>query len=141
MQFEDVDDFIDDEVQEAVSVENTAPAPKRFRGREKTWIEIASFPDASMLQANEEADALCSWRKVRTSATDVGKKVYFQCSVTKCCLAERYVLYHSNSYTATLFKTPAEHDHSNQDSDYGIPLNTKRAIQELFQNGVVKAPH
>ncbi len=116
-------------VTENVELEN------QKRGKNLNWILLQEY--SSSADANEFVRAQPNWVKFREHVTQDGKKVYFQCNVSKDCEA-RLQLFSVIRTEKALILTSRDHQHEVVDKKRGIPQTTKDEIDALYKMGIEK---
>jgi len=103
----------------------------------KFWVKEATFSTGGEAQASIKNE----WSKHYTNYTECGKRVYYRCKKAKRrgsqCRAGVSLLYHADSDKVTVYKTEADHDHTNAEVR-GIDKDVKQCIEELYNDGIMK---
>ena len=89
------------------------------RKKNKFWIKETTFNNAGEAEASLRND----WSKHYTNRTHDGKRVYYRCRKVRRrdppCSASISLLYHADSDKVTIYRTEADHDHT-EDNVPGI---------------------
>jgi len=107
------------------------------KARTKFWIKDTTFNTGSEAEASIKSE----WSKHYTNYTDKGKRVYYRCKKARRrgpqCSAGVSLLYHADSDKVTVYKTEADHDHT-EGEIRGIDEDIKKCIEELYNDGITK---
>lgn len=128
----------DSEASDAEVVEENHEINEKIKKKRisKLWIKAATYDNPSEAEASIEKQ----WSKHYTNYTEEGRKVYYRCKHMKRrgpqCNVSVCMLYHADSDKVTCYKTEGEHDHV--DNKLGIHEATKKVIDELYNDGVMK---
>jgi hypothetical protein len=106
-----------------------------------SWIKHSTFRN----QVEAEKSLAKDWSKDYSNETEEGKKYYYRCTaarkVGQKCSARCYLLYHSESFEVSLFKTAADHDHNQLEKLHrknGISPDVKQIINGFLNDGLTK---
>ena len=86
--------------------EDDEPPNKRTK-QSVIWDQGREF--ATGIEAHDLIKSEKQWRMRSKSITEAGDKVYYDCKVSRSCLAKVYVLVQSNSLKANLYQSTSTH--------------------------------
>ena len=81
------------------------------------------------------------WKKMGTYNSAAGHRITYRCTAGEYrkneCLAQIYLLFHSDSQMVSLYETQNEHD-NHKDGNRGLSTVTKEVVCQLFNDGIRK---
>jgi len=135
-----VDQYESDTLDEDI-IEKNDSSKRVKKVHKKTWTNF--WIKDTTFNTGSEAEALIKneWSKHYTNYTDKGKRVYYRCKKARRrgpkCSADVSLLYHTDSDKVTVYKTEADHDHTDAEIR-GIDEDIKKCIEELYNDGITK---